>query len=147
MSISSQTFSRRQQLLWLGTARADHQRAQVLSTHRIPSSTLRLLRPGRPLFLPGGIVGSRGWSFNHWSSINSGAGRAIVSPPTAYYPKALLMSIGLSTRIHYILCSFRSGLPKREVMKPLLTISNQKVFESVFSRKIHMKILLRLLKQ
>src|SRR5512140_3369016 len=89
MSNSSQSFKRRQQVLGLGyRSGRSRQRAPVLSTQRMPSSTGRLLRHGRPPLLPGFILGSSGSSFSHWSSFKSGAVRAIGSPPTAYYPKS-----------------------------------------------------------
>lgn len=105
MPMSSHSFNRRQHVEGLGyMSGKSRQRAPVLRTHKIPSSTWRLSCQGRPPFLPGAVFGSNGSIFFHWSSFKSGVVRAIGSPPTAYYPKTLEKSSTLSACLYNILC-------------------------------------------
>lgn len=98
MPKSSHNFKRRQHVDGLGYRLGrSRQRAPLLSTQRIPSSTWRLSCQGLPPFLPGAIWGSRGSSFLHCSSFKNKVVRAIGSPPIAYYPK----SLGKSSPIIY----------------------------------------------
>ncbi len=72
ISSSSQSCKRRQQVLGLGYSRGkSRQRAPVLSTHRIPSSTCRLSCHGRPRLRS---FGNRGSIFFHCSSDKNGFG-------------------------------------------------------------------------
>jgi hypothetical protein len=94
---SSHSLNRRQHVAELGyRSGRSRQRAPLLSTQRIPSSTLRLSRQGLPPFLPGAVLGSRGSSFSHCSSFKNDVVRAIGSPPIAYYLKSLKKSSDLT---------------------------------------------------
>ena len=97
MPISSHNLSLRQQVEGLGyRSGKSRQRAPVFSTHNMPSKTLRLsFQPGPPFF-PGAVEGKSGSIFFHCSFFNKGVVRAIVSPPTAYYPKTLKKSSDLT---------------------------------------------------
>ena len=97
MPISSHNLSLRQQVEGLGyMSGKSRQRAPVFRTHKMPSRTLRLSFQGGPPFFPGAVEGKSGSIFFHCSSFNKGVVRAIVSPPTAYYPKTLKKSSDLT---------------------------------------------------
>lgn len=91
-SCSSQSFNLRQQVEGLGYSFGKSaQGAPVLSTHRIPSKTLRLSAQGRPPFLLRLGFGRSFSSFFHCSSVNSirflAIGRTLLSMTkfTLYY--------------------------------------------------------------
>jgi len=87
-SSSAQRFKRRQQVAGLGYRWGRScQRAPVLSIHRMPSKTSRLLLRGRPPFHPGLSEGSSGAILAHCSSVRNFGVAAIGLPPIAYYAK------------------------------------------------------------
>jgi hypothetical protein len=83
-SSSAQRFKRRQQVAELGYRWGRScQRAPVLSIHRMPSRTSRLLLRGRPPLNPGLSEGSNGAILAQCSSVRNFGVAAIGLPPIA----------------------------------------------------------------
>jgi hypothetical protein len=93
MPSSSHNRNRRQQVDGLGYRLGrSRQRAPLLRTQRIPSSTWRLSCQGLPPLVPTAVLGRSGSSLFHCSFFKNGVVRAIGSPPIAYYLKLLKKS-------------------------------------------------------